>query len=224
MLPQTSIETAMGKGCGISLVEHAGHLYTTKEIYLSDEYLEAPEVVFDDKNNRMDDYISYIGRFKADGVKLGLEVEVFSDGNITLNEVHAGYWDILIGAVHFMPGRYKDDYVSGFLWTLEAFANAGVDILAHPFRIFSWQGVQVPRKLYEPTIEILKKSGMAAELNFHYNSPDEEFFKMCIEEGVKISLGSDAHSVYEVCDLAEHFRLLRSICGSADLEKVLYYP
>ena len=52
---------------------------------------------------------------------------------------------------------------------------------------------------------------MAAELNFHYNDPDPEFFRICREEGTRIVMGSDAHQLREVGDLQPHLRLLRQI-------------
>ena len=224
MLPENTTAIAKAKGCGISLVEHAAHLYTTNELYQSGDFIEMQQAVLGEENSRMNGYIEYIKRFAADNIKLGLEVEVFSDGSLTLKDEHRGMWDILLGAVHFVPRCFSDNLAKAFIWSLEAFADCGVDVIAHPFRMFLRAGVNPPRHEYKTVVDILKKGRMAAELNFHYNSPDEEFFKMCVENGVKISLGSDAHSLFEVCDLAEHFRMLRSICGGEDLQKVIYYP
>ncbi len=224
MLPQATTAIAKAKGCGISLVEHAAHLYIANEVYQTGDFIEMPQSIFDNKHDRMEDYIEYVKQFASESVRLGLEVEVFSDGSLTLREEHKELWDILLGAVHFIPKRFEDDLTQGLLWSLEAFADCGVDVIAHPFRIFLREGVNPPRHAYKEVVEILKKCGMAAELNFHYNNPEEEFFKMCVENGVKISMGSDAHSLFEVCDLSEHFSMLRSICGSTDLQKVIYYP
>ncbi len=224
MLPEATTAIAVVKGCGISIVEHAAHLYTTNELYQSGDFIEMPQVVLDEENSRMNGYIKYVKRFAADNVKLGLEVEVFSDGSLTLKDEHSGLWDVLLGAVHFVPRRFADSLTKGFIWSLEAFANCGVDIIAHPFRLFLRAGMNPPKNEYKTVVDILRKNCIAAELNFHYNSPDEAFFKMCVENGVKISLGSDAHSLLEVCDLDEHFSMLRSVCGGEDLQKVIYYP
>ena len=115
MLPESSISIAKQKGCGITLTEHAGHLYTTYDVYSSQDYTENPQLIYNEEYNRMDGYIEYISKFRDENVKAGIEVEVFANGELTLKEQHRNCWDIIIGAVHFMPDRFADDYSAGFV-------------------------------------------------------------------------------------------------------------
>ena len=222
MLPQVTTAIAQSRGCGISLVEHAGHLYTTRDNFL--RYVDYPELLHDEKNDRMEGYIKYIEQFKAEDVKTGLEVEALCSGQLSLKDEHRNKWDIIVGAVHSMPEKYINDYDEGFLWSLDVLAKNGVDVLAHPFRVYLWDGKSAPKHMYWQVAEILKKGGIAAELNYHNNRPDIEFFKICAENGIKISLGSDAHSLHEVCGFNKHLSMLRSIYGETDIEKFLFTP
>ena len=63
---------------------------------------------------------------------------------------------------------------------------------------------------------------MAAEINFHGNEPYPEFLELCIREGVKISLGSDSHNLYEVGFFHPHLALLRDLGVYDRLDSVLF--
>ena len=63
---------------------------------------------------------------------------------------------------------------------------------------------------------------MAAELNFHSNEPPPDFVRMCLEAGVRLALGSDAHNLYEVGEFAPHLALLRECGYDGDLGAVLW--
>lgn len=69
------------------------------------------------------------------------------------------------------------------------------------------------KRLYKPIIDLLRDKNIAVEINYHNNEPDAEFFKVCLDNGIKTSFGSDSHSLYEVCQLQQHIALLESILG-----------
>ena len=102
-----------------------------------------------------------------------------------------------------------------FMQQNEAILKSGVNALVHPFRIFSFRFNRIqhptPEDLFEPLVQLLKKYHTAAEINFHCNHPEEEFFSMCIKNGIKISLGSDTHNLYEVGEFYPHVKLLDKI-------------
>ncbi|MBR4956642.1 MAG: hypothetical protein IKZ31_02690, partial [Lentisphaeria bacterium] len=123
------------------------------------------------------------------------------------------------GAVHAMDTMYSGGDMAGikeeFMFLCEAALRDGVQALAHPFRIFSFNGLgkkfPVPEELFVQLAEMLKKYAVAAEINFHCNQPEEEFFALCVQKGVKISLGSDTHNLYEVGEFYPHMQLLDKI-------------
>ena len=61
----------------------------------------------------------------------------------------------------------------------------------------------------------------AAEINFHHNQPDVAFFAACVERGVKITFGSDAHDLYEAGLLGAHLALLRQAAATPDIADLL---
>jgi len=222
MSPASTTAIAIKAGHGICLVEHAWQLYLEESDYWSGRFIEEPGSIYESKHNRMDEYIEEISGFAGEGVKIGIETEVDKSGALTLRDEHKACWDIVIGAVHLLPKRFENDIEGGFAWCVEALCKNGVDILAHPFRFFLRKGLRVPTDLYAPTVQMLKRHGVAAELNFHTNKPSRQVFAMCVDNGVRISLGSDAHSLHEVCDLEPHFEFLESLCGNRELSEILY--
>jgi len=74
----------------------------------------------------------------------------------------------------------------------------------------------VPKDIYGDVIKILRRHNVAAELNFHTNQPDPLFFEKCVENGIKISLGSDSHNLLEVGEFSKHIELLKKINAATD--------
>lgn len=220
MLPQTTVKIAKDKGCGICLVEHAGQLYVTSEDYWSANFINNPELIYNNATNRMDEFIDYISQYKDEDVLIGLELDINTSGKIALRDNHLNSFDIFIGAVHNIPERFNE-LDKGFLWNIDVYCDYKVDILAHPFRIYKQKKIPRPTHLYQRVAKALRDNGIAAELNFHINEPDLNFFKICIENGVKIAFGSDAHKLSEVCSFEQNIELLRSIYDG-NLEDILF--
>ena len=68
---------------------------------------------------------------------------------------------------------------------------------------------------------MLKQTNTAAEINFHTNEPPADFFRLCIANCVKLTLGSDAHNLYEIGDFALHLDFLRQCGVDTNLRDVL---
>ena len=166
--------------------------------------------MYDDKTNRMDDYIGYISKYRDDNVKIGLELDINNKGRVTLRDEHVDSFDMFLGAMHYIPENITD-IDKGYLWNLDLYCDYKVDILAHPFRIYKILKLKKPTHLYEKVAKALKKHNIAAELNFHINDPDWKFFKVCVENGVKIAFGSDAHELREVCAFDRNIEMLNKI-------------
>ena len=103
-----------------------------------------------------------------------------------------------------------------FLRQTKALLDHQVNILAHPFRIFRRSGLPVPAELFSVVADMLKETSTAAEINFHTNDPEPEFFAICAEKGVKIALGSDSHNLYEIGEFYAHFELMDKLGISAE--------
>ena len=69
-------------------------------------------------------------------------------------------------------------------------------------------------------VAMLKRYNVAAELSFHHNRPSPEFFRKCLDAGVKISFGSDTHSLFKLGFFNPHFDFLRSIGYDGDFQDI----
>ena len=212
------------------LTEHSDQLYLTDEDFHANKIKKDPDFPRKMREAGRDRYAAYrafAAPMRSDFVRVGLEIELDSRFEPILLEEDREGWDILVGGVHWMT----DDMVerSGgtiekcFMKMNESLLRFGVDVLAHPFRYFGRRHLPTPKDIYRPLAQMLKEYDTAAEINFHTNRPDPDFFAICMQEGVKIALGSDSHETYEVGELGLHLDVLRKAGATdADLPRVLF--
>ncbi len=204
---------------GVRLVEHAPQIYCKAEDFWPGRHVHDPKVWRSREHSRAKAFRAAMAPRRSDFVKIGLEVELDVAGHLTLHEEDR-WVDLLVGALHFWrkdPKEMTDAALAGeFMATCEGLVRGGVKILAHPWRIFPWSQRATPKDLYGPLADLLALAGVAAEINFHGNQSDPAFFATCLERGAKISLGSDAHELYEVGSFWPHLEVLRQAAGSSD--------
>jgi histidinol phosphatase-like PHP family hydrolase len=208
---------------GIAFTEHNRHLYYPLE-ELKKPVIERKEKL------RVDEYFKELDKYRSDTVLAGLELDFDFRGLPTMRAADMERFDIILGAVHGLPRLSFEDLAvatSNFkgLW-LNA-AKYKFAIMAHPFRVM-WKGSSEHYRCsnddYLWMTEFLKEHSIAAEINFNGNEPDAEFFRICIEEGVKIALGTDSHNLANIGEFYPHFRLLDSIGALSELDSILYNP
>lgn len=210
----------------IAFTEHSGQLYFCADDYWNGRYVwrtrgtEAGCRVFP----RMAEYEETLREGAAAGkFRHGFELDVDRNGDVALDAADRRVAQVRLGAVHHLAERFDPHIaVRQFLFCTESLLKYGVHILAHPFRIFAWSGLPEPPELYEPVAELLRQYGAAAEINFHQNEPRLEFFELCLRKGVKLSLGSDSHNLYEVGFFLPHFRFLDELGVMGRLDEVLF--
>lgn len=225
--PMESIRRAKEYGLKrVAFTEHSAQLYVSSKDYWSARFINEPEILRQNRNtplDRMKQYREEMKLHRCDAVRVGLEVEVDCNGDLTLLEEDRSGWDLLIGAVHYLPQRFEAGSKEGFMWANEVLLRSGVQILAHPFRYFIRSKQPVPVELYRPLVELLAGTGIAVELNYHTNDNDPRFFELCLEHGIPIALGSDAHHLSEIGTFNRHLGLLKQICPEDRLSSILYY-
>ena len=220
MEPVQAIERAQALGLdGIVLSEHAGHLYGPAKDYWSGAIQDDPLLMRRNKAEgkaRMEQYLAEMEPLRSEFVGLALEVDVAAGGGMTLLDEDRHGWDFLIAAVHRIPDL--DPKAASAAEASRAFMRANeqalalpVQVLAHPFRYFRRAGLPTPKELFRPLARMIAQAGVAAEINYHTNEPDPEFLSYCLEEGARLALGSDAHSLVEVAEMQPHLELLRQI-------------
>jgi len=213
---------------GVCLVEHAPQLYCTADDFWNARHIRNGELWRRAEHSRMADFRREVEPLRDDYVRVGLEVELDSAGQITLHDGDRDWPDLLVGAVHWLPedhaGMNDATLAGAFLRANERLLAGGLDVLAHPWRFFLRVKRPVPAHLYGRLADMLARTGTAAEVNFHTNQPEAAFFTECIQRGVKVCFGSDAHELYEVGALLPHLDLLREAAGGKDPQQVLFDP
>ena len=219
----------------LCLTEHAFHLYFPREIawtynWQRDRGLADAVWNHDPRRGRMAAYRAFAAAQRGPGVRLGLEVDLMAGGDLLLHPDDAAGWDLLVGAIHEIDvvkrGETPQDEMERlFMRDLERLLTYPIQVLAHPFRIFTRHAMAKPEHLYRDVAARLARAGVAAEINFHTNQPEPAFIRACLDQGARLALGSDAHSIEEVGDFHAHLALLRE-SGLAwdDLAQHLYAP
>ena len=150
---------------------------------------------------RLGKQIDEIERTRVEGITLlkGIEVDILEDGTLDLPDSVLGELDLVIAAVHSAFGLPRARQTERILRALD---NPCVAMLAHPLgRLIG------AREPYE--VDMLKIVRQAAargrflELNAHPERLDllDVHCRMAKDEGVLVSVNSDAHSVAQFDNL-----------------------
>jgi histidinol phosphatase-like PHP family hydrolase len=213
----------------MTFTEHSGHLYFNKGDFNSGECCRAGVASANRSAERVDEYFKLVRDIEPRvPILLGMEIDTDFNGAPVIRPHHRAALDWAVGAVHFIPPPARDDqaeFVAAFQRLTEGICTSGViDVLAHPFRIFRREKREVPVELYPWLVRLLKRAGVAAEINFHTNEPHATFVRMCLESGVKLTFGSDAHDLWEVGEFFGHLQLLNSLGVGDNLNDYLTQP
>ena len=136
-------------------------------------------------------------KFKMKGLKFrilkGAEVEILKDGRLDIKDEVLKKLDVVGIAVHSnfkMPKKQMTERI------IRAMKNPNADILFHPTGRLINQ--RPPYQLdMEKIIRVAKETKTVLEINARPNRLDlkDEYIRMAVKAGVKLSIDSDAHSV-----------------------------
>jgi histidinol phosphatase-like PHP family hydrolase len=116
----------------------------------------------------------------------------------------------------FPEGLSLDDYMDAHVENLERMAREmPVDVLAHPTLLpLPLRSLSLESLWTEPretrAVEALHRAGIAFEISNRYR-PHERFVARAVARGVRLSLGSDGHTLEQVADLAWPLALARQL-------------
>jgi histidinol phosphatase-like PHP family hydrolase/predicted phosphodiesterase len=212
----------------IVFTEHSGQLYFNHDSFWTGECYIKGLAGIKKKENRMERYFKLMKENNVPTKSIGLEVDFDYAGRAMIRPGDREKVGFVMGSLHKLAEMWKEpvDWHAvrqEYLFRTEAVLKSGVNVLAHPFRLFHRKGGELPTDLYAKLIKMLKEYKTAAEMNFHSQEAESDFAKMCIESGVKLSLSSDCHNMYELGELWPHMQMLYKIGVSAkDLNNVLY--
>ncbi|MCX7184716.1 MAG: DNA polymerase/3'-5' exonuclease PolX [Nitrosospira sp.] len=138
---------------------------------------------------------------ELEGITLlkGIEVDILEDGSLDLPDEVLGQLDLVLGAVH---SKFELSRAKQTERILRAMAHPHFTMLAHPSgRLIQQRApydVDMPRIIREA-----RSRGCFLELNAHPERLDllDSYCQMAREEGVLVSVNSDAHSTFDFANL-----------------------
>ena len=202
----------------VNFSEHSSHLYFTWDSLVKYNGSWKDRIPAEDRSWKYKN----IAKNQAGPHRLfGLELDVDTDSVVIgCQSPHvSGY---RLGAIHSMDDSLSyEDQKRDYLRRLDALLAGGIQILAHPFRVFSWRGLPVPEDLFDEVAEKLVRAKVAAEINFHVNQPQPEFILLVLKKGGKISFGTDSHNLYEAGYLKPHYDFCKSLDIAGRLDEIL---
>jgi histidinol phosphatase-like PHP family hydrolase len=224
---ETAIALARDFGlAGLGFSEHSGQLHFTAHDYWQGAALEAGIAGARAENDRMQAYLDLKQRYGGSGVAFGLEVDCDYRGELLLRPEDRHRVDHVLGSIHRTPSLTRpppplEVLERETMALLRRLLENRIDILAHPFRIFRGAGYAPPEHLFHPVALLLREYDVAAEISYHINTPPLAFVRICLEVGVKLAFGSDAHTLYEIGEFADHLKLLADAGFDGSLSDIL---
>jgi histidinol phosphatase-like PHP family hydrolase len=214
------IKAARGRGLeGFAVTDHSPHIYFDRPAVSRHQYLLNYDVfleTLESGNRKFEEYLDMLAGYRSANVLTGTEVDVAANGKLIFDSQYRDRLDVLLGGIHWLPCIDSEFDSRTFLiqfmdFTMMLLEN-DIDILTHPTRIFRRRKLEVPREVVRPIVRRAKERGIAIEINSHtQRDPDEYFVRTCIDEGVKLAMGTDTHNIIEIGDFSHHKALLAEI-------------
>jgi len=166
----------------VAITDHCSrvHLTVGGRMLEPEIAIERAEIIYN-MNSSHDDII----------VLNGIESDIMERGRVVFPKgLDRNFFDLVIGSIHvpLIPERWAK-------WVILAIRSSNIDILGHPL---SYVRGPIPFELVERVIIELASREVAFELNASYLSPPAKILSLCKEYDVAVSIGSDAHSIYQI--------------------------
>jgi len=153
-------------------------------------------------------------------VLIGMEANIVgTDGEIDLDEWVVEKLDVVVVGLHRLgsfshqPEELAGEYLSAVMNVVK---RQRVDILAHPFQFHRYLAPHLSQDEIDEFVKLAAEKEVAIELNSKYRVPDEDLLRACLRDGVKLSIGTDAHTVAEVGRLDWPMAMLRRVGAKAE--------
>lgn len=144
-----------------AITEHAFALALPPEKPWPFQWFHHPERLWAEQAFREEKTAKYLERIArvCDGERIysGIEAEVACDGSFSLDSALWPYLDIVIGSIHYLPGKREQSYTA-YIDQLMSLLRYPIDILGHPFRELSRNG-PVPDEIIDETLRLVKQAG-----------------------------------------------------------------
>lgn len=203
-----------GEGAAISMVE-AAEARGLAAVALTDH---GPELSVGISPNKIVQMLEDIKLAREDAripVLAGMEANIIHiDGRIDLDAQLVKKLDLVLAGVHRLrtlshqPRELAREYLHALM---NAMKRQRIDILAHPFQFHRYLGPYLTLDEIDEFVKLAAEKEVAIELNSKYRVPDKNLLQACLREGVKLSIGTDAHTAAEVGRVDWPMAMLRGI-------------
>jgi len=201
---------------------------TSEQIIKKAIELKLKEIAFTEHVNKksdwFDDFLENIETLKNNKkikIFLGIETKALDfKGTLDATPNMIDKSDIVVGVVHRYPvgenGLMTFEEIktlsqnkiaeTEFNLAMGLLKNKTVDVLGHPFGIYSKFYDKLPDNYFKQLLIESKKYGKAIEINTKYIIDNDLFFKLFKQINPSVSIGSDAHNKNE---LTRGFNLIK---------------
>lgn len=174
----------------------------------------------------------YLASLEGKSVLKGVEAEILGDGTPSISSKISDSLDIVLGGLHILNGivfwgdsrtvldqrRFIEDVRIALTKCMESHL---VDVIAHvtwlPEAIRPESDTLITDSWIKDVVKSASDYGVAIELSSAWKVPNEVFIKECVHQGVKLSIGSDAHEVSRVGDVSYALNILKRLNVADDL-------
>ncbi|AEH24855.1 Putative phosphotransferase, php family [Pyrococcus yayanosii CH1] len=145
-------------------------------------------------------------------VLVGVEANILDSGP-DITDDFTEKLDYVIASVHDWFGVGE---VHRYLERIKlALMDKNVDVIGHFGNIFPWIGYPSQEELLE-IVELAEAYGKAFEISSRYRVPEQEFIKLCVRRGVKLTFASDAHRPEDVGALSWSIKVFERAGGKKE--------
>ncbi|MBM7556803.1 PHP domain-containing protein [Halanaerobacter jeridensis] len=213
-----NIEAAIGQGLSeIAIADHGPKSQSIRRfgVKKAETLLEIKKKI--DEYNEYYPEINILAAVEANIINLDGEIDVPVEVLKQLDKVLVGFhlfirpgdwkslWGIIVNNAIIGKLRFNNDKIRKMNTELmiKVMDNYEVDIITHP-------GYQVDIDTKVLATEAAKRN-VALEINAKHGFLTEEFLKVAAQEGVKFSLGSDAHTPQQVGEVTPALELVQRL-------------
>lgn len=179
---------------------------------------------------RIDEYLKEIRAYQTSLMRIGVELDVTDEGMVLFPGGMIKEMAFFIGHLSFLRSavdkKTEKEVIEEWKLKTEALMEAGVDLLAHPFRILARYKIDFDlAKLIDWLLQKAVQYETALEINSHHPFPEYDLLmvKEAVAAKAKLGLSTDTHRKEEMFEFSYHTNILDK-CNiyEKDYEKVIF--
>ncbi len=209
----------------VAITNHGFAIYFPEPVAWQWRFMTEP-AMFDDQrvwgNERLRRHLDEVDVLRDEGLLTGVEVEMMSDGRLTVDPKLVDRLDVIVGSVHWLAptwqhGGSPGDVLTEWLTHTRQLIRAGIDVLGHPLRWISGQSPRIPAEVVCEVVEACREAEVAVEVNAHQIvHADMPMLQEVARTGTPVTFCTDAHEPNEIGEFDYHRRLLERAELTAD--------